>query len=217
MGSQVISKQRVADHGEVLTGEREVNAMLDLVKSETERIDSRFLEPACGNGNFLAAILGRKLAVVEERYSTSQVEFERYAVLAVTSLYGIDLLQDNVQQCRARLLQIFDDVYSRLFGQTKKGKCLDAVDFILGLNVVRGDALSLKTVDPEPRYIVFPEWSPLNGNLLKRRDFAFHSLVDTENMNSLPLFSDLGEDAFIPEPVKDFSPVNFMEIADVQR
>jgi type I restriction-modification system DNA methylase subunit len=97
---QVVSKQRVADHGEVLTGKREVNAMLDLVKQETERIESRFLEPACGNGNFLTVILERKLAVVEKRYGKSQLDFERYAVLAVSSIYGIDILDDNVRQWR---------------------------------------------------------------------------------------------------------------------
>lgn len=85
MNAQVKSKQRVADHGEVLTSEREVNAMLDLVEQETERIDSRFLEPACGTGNFLAEILRRKLRVVEARYAKSQLEYERYGILAVSS------------------------------------------------------------------------------------------------------------------------------------
>src|SRR5690348_9350074 len=115
MEAQVISKQRVADHGEVLTGKRVVNAMLDLVKQETERIDSRFLEPACGNGNFLTVILERKLAVVERRYGKSQLDFERYAVLAVSSIYGIDILPDNTHICRCRLFEIFDANYTRLF------------------------------------------------------------------------------------------------------
>src|SRR5271156_1634216 len=103
MDKQVVSKQRVLDHGEVLTSNREVNAMLDLVKQEVERIDSRFLEPACGNGNFLTAILERKLRVVENRYGKSQLDYERYAILAMSSIYGIDILEDNVQQCRHRL------------------------------------------------------------------------------------------------------------------
>jgi type I restriction-modification system DNA methylase subunit len=103
MEAQVVSKQRVTDHGEVFTAPREVHAMLDMVKHETERIDSRFLEPACGNGNFLAEILIRKLRVVERRYRKSQLEYERNAVKAVASLYGIDKLQDNVAQCRQRL------------------------------------------------------------------------------------------------------------------
>lgn len=98
--SQVKSKKRVTNHGEVFTSEREVNAMLDLVKQETERIDSRFLEPACGNGNFLAEVLRRKLAVVEAKYKKSQLEYERYAVIAISSIYGVDILEDNAQECQ---------------------------------------------------------------------------------------------------------------------
>jgi type I restriction-modification system DNA methylase subunit len=122
MQKQVKSKQRVADHGEVLTGEREVNAMLDLVNPETERIDSRFLEPACGTGNFLAEILKRKLRVVEARYAKSQIEYERYAILAVSSLYGIDILEDNVRECRERLFGIFEGEYRQLFKSAVKEK-----------------------------------------------------------------------------------------------
>jgi hypothetical protein len=208
----------VADHGEVLTGKREVNAMLDLVKQETERIDSRFLEPACGNGNFLAVILERKLAVVEKRYGKSQLEFERYAVLAISSIYGIDILEDNVRQCRHRLYDVFDcDYYSRLFNIRAKNKCREAVRFILDRNIIWGDALDLKT-KTEPRVpIVFSEWSPVNGNMLKRRDFTFHGLLEHEGMKELPLFSDLGEDVFIPRPEKEYPPVHFMEIAHVQQ
>src|SRR5262245_14606222 len=106
--SQVVSKKRVTVHGEVLTAKREINAMLDLVKQETDRIESRFLEPACGNGNFLTVVLERKLNVVEKRYRKSQLDFERYAVLAVSSIYGIDILPDNVRACRQRLFEIFD-------------------------------------------------------------------------------------------------------------
>lgn len=186
--------------------------MLDLVKPETERIESRFLEPACGNGNFLAPILERKLAIVEKRYSKSQLEFERYAILAVTSIYGIDILEDNVHACRDRLYSLFDALYSRLFKNNTKDRCREAVRFILERNIVWGDALTLKTVGNEPRYIVFSEWSPVNGSLLKRRDYTFHSLLSHEGMKELPLFSDLGEDVFIPTPEKDYSPVHFLEI-----
>lgn len=217
MESQVISKKRVADHGEVLTGVREVNAMLDLVKQEAERIESRFLEPACGNGNFLTAILERKLAVVERRYRKSQLDFERYAVLAVSSLYGIDKLPDNVSECRKRLFDVFDRVYDGLFPKTSKAGCRDAVRFILARNVIWGDALDLKTCN-EPRVpIVFSEWSPVNGSMLKRRDFTFHGLLAHEGMKQLPLFSDLGEDVFIPTPEEEYPPVHFLEIAHVQQ
>ena len=217
MHQQVVSKARVADHGEVYTAPREVNAMLDLVKSETERIDSRFLEPACGNGNFLAEILTRKLGIVEKRYARSQVEYERYAVLAVSSIYGIDILADNVQACRQRLFHIFAEAYQRLFAGKIKDGCLDAARFILERNIIWGDALTLKTVGDHPGYIVFSEWSPVNGNLLKRRDFKFHALLrheetreallfpdlDKKDAEQMPLFSDLGDEVFIPTPAKN--------------
>lgn len=214
---QVISKKRVADHGEVLTGKREVNAMLDLVKSETERIDSRFLEPACGTGNFLTEILERKLRVVEARYGKSQLDFERYAILAVSSIYGIDILEDNVQQCRHRLFGIFDLSYLRLFRNQTNDSCRESVRYILERNIIWGDALTLKTVGEEPGYIVFSEWSPVNGSMLKRRDFTFHGLLENAAMKELPLFSDLGEDVFLPTPEKEYPLTHFLEVADVDR
>src|SRR5580700_183505 len=225
--AQVRTKKRVSDHGEVLTGQREVNAMLDLVKQETERIDSRFLEPACGDGNFLTVILERKLAIVEKRYEKSQLEFERYMVLAVSSMYGIDILPDNVRDCRRRLFEVLDANYRRLFETTAKDKCREAVRFILERNIIWGDALTLKTVGERPGYIVFSEWSPVNGSMLKRREFTFRELLrheeamqvplfpGLEDEEQLPLFSDLGEHVFIPTPVREYPPVHFMEIAHV--
>ena len=214
--NQVISKKRVADHGEVLTGEREVNAMLDLVKQETERIDSRFLEPACGNGNFLTEILERKLRVVDARYGKSQLDYERYAVLAVSSVYGIDILEDNVQECRQRLFDIFDQHYTRLFAEEVREECREAVRFILGRNIVWGDALTLKTVGETPDYIVFSEWALVTGSLLKRRDFTFHGLLVREDIKNSPLFSDLGDDVFLPTPVKEYPPTHFLEIINAE-
>jgi hypothetical protein len=217
MEEQIKSKKRVADHGEVLTGKREVNAMLDLVKSETERIDSRFLEPACGTGNFLTEILERKLCVVEARYGTSQLDFERYAVLSVSSIYGIDILEDNVRHCRQRLFGIFDLIYLRLFKNKTSDNCRESVRYILERNIIHGDALSLKTAGDNPRPIVFSEWSPVNGSLLKRRDFTFHGLLEQASMKELPLFSDLGEDVFIPTPEKEYPPTHFLEVGDADK
>jgi SAM-dependent methyltransferase len=217
MEKQVVSKKRVSDHGEVLTGKREVNAMLDLVKSETERIDSRFLEPACGTGNFLTEILERKLRVVESRYKKSQLEYERNAVLAISSIYGIDILEDNVEQCRQRLFGIFDLNYLRLFKNKTNDNCRESVRFILERNIIHGDALSLKTVGDNPKPIVFSEWSPVNGSMLKRRDFTFHGLLEHAAIKELPLFSDLGEDVFIPTPEKEYPLTHFLEVADVDK
>jgi len=213
MYAHVKSKKRVADYGEVLTPKHIVNAMLDLVKQETERIDSRFLEPACGTGNFLIEILERKLRVVENRYSKSQLEYERYAILAVSSIYGIELLADNAEECRKRLFEVFNAAYSRLFKAKTKEQCREAARYILKRNIIHGDALSLKTVGENPRPIVFSEWSLVNGSMIKRRDFAFHELVNHGSMRELPLFSDLGEAVFIPEPVKEYPPVHFLEVA----
>ena len=215
MDKQVVSRQRVADHGEVLTGRREVNAMLDLVKSETGRIDSRFLEPACGTGNFLADILESKLRVVEARYGKSQLDYERDAILAVSSVSGIDILEDNVRQCRQRLFGIFDLNYLRLFKGKSHDDCRESVRYILERNIIHGDALSLKTVGDNPKPIVFSEWSPVNGSMLKRRDFTFQGLLAHEAIKDMPLFSDLGEDVFIPTPEKDYPPTHFLKVADV--
>ena len=131
MSDQVKSKKRVADHGEVFTSEREVNAMLDLVKQETERIDSRFLEPACGTGNFLVEILNRKLKIVTDRYKKSQIEFERNAIIAISSIYGVEILQDNAIECRDRLFEIFEVIYTRLYKTNCKEDCKTSVKFLL--------------------------------------------------------------------------------------
>ena len=144
---QVKSKKRVADHGEVFTNEREVNAMLDLVKHETERIDSQFLEPACGNGNFLAEVLRRKLKVVDERYGNNQMDWERYAVIAVSSIYGVDILEDNAKECRERLYTIFDDFYTALFKDKCKEECRRSIRFLFDRNILWGDALDFTNKD----------------------------------------------------------------------
>lgn len=217
MEKQVVSRERVADHGEVYTHEREVNAMLDLVKQETERIESRFLEPACGTGNFLAEVLARKLRVVESRYKKSQLEYERNAVLAVSSMYGIDILQDNVAKCCKRLFGLFDEAYTRLFKKAAKHECRNAVRYILKQNIIHGDALTLKTVDDNPRPIVFAEWSPVNGSMFKRRDFTFHGLLEHESIKELPLFSDLGDDVFIPTPKKEYPLIHYLRVADAEQ
>jgi hypothetical protein len=210
--AQVKTKKRVEDHGEVFTSEREVNAMLDLVKQETQRIDSRFLEPACGNGNFLAEILRRKLEIVKSRYKKSQIEFERYSITALSSIYGIDILEDNVHECRERLFEIFDKEYTRLFKEKCKQACRDSAWFILSRNILWGDALTLKTVCGNEDPIVFSEWSTVNGSRIKRRDYTLANLLAYQPMESGTLFSDLGEEAFIPKPVKDFPVTHFLEL-----
>ena len=218
MAIQIVSKQRVTDHGEVLTAPREVNAMLDLVRQETERIESRFLEPACGNGNFLAEILERKLRVVESRYARSQLDYERMAVLAVSSIYGIDIQEDNVSECRGRLFGIFDRHYTGFFKLSAREECRDAVRYILERNIVHGDALSLKTVGAVQHPIIFSEWSaPFNNSLLKRRDYTFSELLHRDEgrqQSLLEQYSDLGQPAFIPKELTTYPPIHFLKVRD---
>jgi len=220
---QVKSKRRVTDHGEVFTGKREVNAMLDMVRSETERIDSRFLEPACGNGNFLGEILMRKLHVVRTRYGKHQLDYERNAVLAVSSVYGVDILEDNVQECRNRLCGIFTQEYDGLFKARVKERCREAVRIILNHNIIWGDALSLMTVGENPQPIIFSEWTfPFHDSRIKRSDFKFSELIPTSSSSRGPeslfspteLVSDLGGRVFIPDEIHSESPVSFLKIGD---
>lgn len=212
MSRHIVSKQRVADHGEVFTSPREVNAMLDLVRQETERIDSRFLEPACGTGNFLTEILERKLRVVDRRYRRSPIEHERYTLLAVSSIYGVDLLADNVVECRRRLLAIVESHCKNLFNDD----FLRTIRLVLERNIIHGDALSLQTVEPPPRPIVFSEWSLFNGSMVKRRDFEFHELISFAGIKGEPLFSDLGEEVFFPKPVREYPLTHYLKIADAE-
>ncbi|MDC7228522.1 MAG: hypothetical protein PQJ61_17305 [Spirochaetales bacterium] len=219
INKQVVSKQRVADHGEVYTSEREVNAMLDLVKQESVRIESRFLEPACGTGNFLIEILRRKLNIVANRYRKNQIEFERYSVIAISSIYGIDILEDNIEACKSRLLELFETGYKKLYMDNIKGTCIKSVKFILNRNIILGDALTLKTVDNPEEPIIFSEWSPVNGNMIKRRDFTMCNLLEAESSKiSGGLFEDVYESdpAFLPKPVKEYPLTHFLRITNVE-
>lgn len=211
---QIKTRQRVSDHGEVFTAEREVNEMLDLVKSETQRIDSRFLEPACGSGNFLIEVLRRKLAVAEERYGRSQLEFERYAIIALGSVYGVDLLEDNVLECRGRLFDYFDEAYTRLFLEQCREECRTSARYVLSRNIIWGDALTMKSPKGKQEPIVFSEWAPVNGSLVKRRDYSLAHLLAYQPMEGQSLFSDLGDQAFIPKPVRDYPLTHYLKLAE---
>lgn len=236
MTQQVRSKQRVADHGEVFTAEREVNAMLDLVKQETERIDSRFLEPACGDGNFLAEILRRKLAVVQrvstppKRKKIDPMAYEFNAFVAATSVYGIDILLDNVEECRRRLFAIWDEAYTKNCGRDANDQCRDAVRYVLDHNILCGNALTLEKVDNQGKDtgepIIFAEWSRVMGTSIKRRDFRLDGLMRDEkspaNDAQLSMFQDqAGEVGWemdaqthqrIPKPIREFAPIDYRRV-----
>lgn len=201
------SKQRVADHGEVFTPEWLVEAMLDLVKDETERLDSRFLEPACGSGNFLTKILKRKLATVETKYSKSEFDRKHYAVLSLMCIYGIELLKDNIEECKANLLEIFSE-YLNLKPEDVLYAC---GDYVLTQNIVHGDALTMKDITGKP--ITFAEWGYLGKGKFQRRDFRFDVLTGSSAFSAEgSLFADLGKHEIF-QPVKTYEPMTVVEIA----
>jgi hypothetical protein len=211
---QIKSKARVSAHGEVFTADREVNAMLNLVKEETERIESRFLEPACGNGNFLAKILERKLVVVRNRYAKNRTDWELYALIAVASSYGIEILQDNVAECRERLYNIFLKEYHSLFPEENINTAdyLKSIRYVFERNILWGDALTLQTPDGA-KPIIFSEWSAVNGSgLIKRRDFTMDNLLKNQPMEGPNLFSDLGDEAFVPTPIAEYPPIHYTKL-----
>lgn len=208
------SNNRISDYAEVFTDEREVNAMLDLVKHETENIDSRFLEPACGTGNFLVEVLKRKLKIVEKRYCKNQIEYDRYSIAAVCSIYGVELLPDNTKTCRDRLFSTYVHNYTLLFKKIKT-ELLNSVEFILNRNILCGNALTLKTSDDkEP--ITFSEWSFVKGSLVKRRDFIFEELIpkDKSDLFNKGVVSDEGKLVFIPKSIKVFQLTHFLNLAN---
>ena len=182
---QTKSKERVRERGEVFTAEREVKAMCDLVKDETERADSRFLEPACGDGNFLAEILTRKLEPLKAKYKRNSFDYEKNSVLAISSLYGVDIMQDNVLACRERLFNIWDREYKAICKKDCNDQTRDAVKFILSKNIVCGNALTLKRVDESGKEmdepIVFSEWSFITGVQMQRQDYTFAHLLEMNN------------------------------------
>ena len=200
MDKQVKSKQRVADHGEVFTAEREVKAMCDLVKQETERIDSRFLEPACGEGAFLTEILRRKLEVVTRKYKKSAYDWERYSLLALGSLYGVDIQFDNVLVCRDILFNIWNKEYKYACKKDANDETRESAKFILSRNIVCGNALNLLCVDESGEElnipIVFSEWSfPFNDARMQRKDYTMAELLsaseDTEKIKDEGYFNSL--------------------------
>lgn len=230
---QVKSKERVSDHGEVFTAEREVKAMCDLVGNMCDDYSKRFLEPACGDGNFLAEILSRKLANIKKNYKRSSYDFERFSVFAVSSIYGVELLMDNVIECRNRLYSIWDKEYKIVCKKECNEQTRLAVKYILSKNILCGNALTLMCVDENQQDthmpIIFPEWSVVGGVNIKRRDFRLDVLLkvgetpdnvkqttmfDSENdiTQYLTLNPVTGE--YIAKPIKEYPQISYRRVQE---
>ena len=218
---QVVSRKRVADHGEVYTAKREVNAMLDLVKEETERIDSRFLEPACGNGNFLVEILSRKMEAVRRQFARNRFEYDQASAVAVSSMYGVELLPDNVEACRQRLLTQYLETYREHQQAEPSSELTRCIQFLLQKNILCGDALTMLQQDGQP--IIFCEWTFIGtGGKVKRRDFEMAELLrNVEYDKPKPgeeglLFADTGEPTFVHLPKREYPITDYLKLPDYE-
>lgn len=213
------SKQRVADHGEVFTPAWLVDDMIGLVRDEADRIDSRFLEPACGSGNFLVPVLRRKLAAAKGRYGRNDFEHRHFALLALMSVYGIELLADNLAECRANLIEVF----AEHLGIDDSSPWYWAAGAVLTTNIVHGDALTMRTVSPPTGPITFAEWSYVGKGTYRRRDFRFDALTQAASYSQTvaaaddglqgSLFEDLGKHEIFT-PVRDHGSLTVEDIAD---
>lgn len=210
---QIKSQQRVADFGEVFTASREVEAMLDLVKNESERIDSRFLEPACGDGNFLVAILERKLNTLSRRYKNKKEDFEVNLLMALGSIYAIDLLEDNVKSARERLFKMAVQCYQKNLHHVPDSIFCEIMQLVLSCNIICGD--SLNGIDK----IVFTEWTSL-GYQIKREEYSFAQMNTESEIASLPLFSmelnEKKEPIFFPNPIRTYPLTYYRNLLEVK-
>lgn len=206
--SLVKSKQRVADHGEVFTPDWLVEAMLDLIKDETERIDSRFLEPACGSGNFIVRVLRRKLAAVELKFGKSDFEKRHYSLLGLMCIYGIELLLDNIEECRTNMLEVLVDY----LGISEADDLYYAASYVLSQNLVHGDAMRMRDHLGQP--ITFAEWGYLGKGKFQRRDFKFDTLTQSAAFDEEDtLFADLGKHEIFT-PTKIYPSMTMCELAE---
>ncbi len=202
------SKKRVADHGEVFTPSWMVEAMLDLVRAETDRIDSRFLEPACGSGNFLVRVLQRKLAAVEVKFGKSDFEKRHYALLGLMCIYGIELLADNVEECRANLI----DIFAEYLNLDASDDLCRAASVVLSFNLIHGDALTMRTSKGEP--ITFAEWGYVGKGKFQRRDFRLDVLTGSSKFSAEDsLFAHLGKHEIFT-PIRTYPPMMVRELAE---
>lgn len=199
--NQIKSKKRVYDFGEVYTNEKEVDAMLDLVKIESNRIDSNFLEPACGNGNFLIKILERKMKTVKKKYKKVQFDYERYLFIAVSSIYGIDIQSDNIRECIDRLYFYIEKEYKKLYKEEIDEGFLKSIKYVLSTNLICGDTLTGIMSNGEP--ILFAEWS-LIGNDVKRKDFVMCEMVAYSELED--------KNTTILEAQREFPKINYKEV-----
>ena len=232
--SQIKSKERVADRGEVFTAEREVKAMCDLVATQCDNVDSTFLEPACGDGNFLAEILDRKLTRVKKDAKSDKTQWEWLSVRAVASLYGVDIMQDNAEECRKRLYEQWDKAYKAACKKECNEETRESIRYILSKNIVCGNALTMMCVDENQQdteqYITFAEFKPCGKPyMLKRRDYRLDVLLKAnetpDQKKQITMDADVDDiytyleinpvtGDYMPKPLREYNPLHYRRIKE---
>ena len=204
---------RIAEYGEVFTNEKEVKDMLSLVQNETQRIDSKFLDPACGDGNFLEEVILQKLMLLKQINKKEQLNYEKNLFLIVANTYGIELLKDNVIKCRKRIYKIVSEIYLKQFKNNFNSQFIASLNFVISKNIVHGDSLTNRNPS-NGEYLKFSEWVFTTRSLVKRREFLYKELIENSIINDSPLFASNQNQVFIPEPYKDFKVIHFYELAN---
>ena len=204
---------RIAEYGEVFTNEKEVKDMLSLVQNETRRIDSKFLDPACGDGNFLEEVILQKLMLLKQINKKEQLNYEKNLFLIVANTYGIELLKDNVIKCRKRIYKIVSEIYLKQFKNNFNSQFIASLNFVISKNIVHGDSLTNKNPS-NGEYLKFSEWVFTTRSLVKRREFLYKELIENSIINDSPLFASNQNQVFIPNPYKDFKVIHFYELAN---
>lgn len=227
LNSQIVSRERVASHGEVYTNAREVNAMLDLIPENACTHTARYLEPSCGTGNFMAEILARKLTTLDALYlkaasgkirktplKKNQTDYEANLVAVAGSLYGIELLADNVAFCRDRLLNQLWTHYVSHFPLSLQPKLLDVLRFVLGKNIVHGDALAFTRKDAgfNNEAIVFCEWRLLPDYSISRCDFSFECFAIETKKKYSSNKNKKEQPKFQPLLIRSYAPVFYLDL-----
>ncbi|MYL41236.1 hypothetical protein [Virgibacillus salexigens] len=140
---QIKCKNRVLDHGEVLTPNWLVNDMLDMIPAEGMKISSRYLENSSGEGAFLLGILNRKLELIFNTYSDIE-DRKFYTIVGISNIYGVELLKDNVEISKSRLLELVKDYFNHRYKLGMDIQFLRAIEHIIDINIINMDALTHK-------------------------------------------------------------------------
>lgn len=179
MTKLIKSKSRVQKHGEVFTPDWMVKMMLSepAIQAKLKDIRATFFEPSVGEGAFVTEILHQKLNHVDEISNKS--DWVENALWVVASIYGIELLTDNLIMAKQNLVNVLIEHYQNFYQKelSKNTDLYKSVRYIVDNNIVQGNALTY--LNNSNNLIVFSEWEK-RGDKVKQSQFTFKSLVDNQ-------------------------------------